>query len=96
MATRDEQETTVTFNRADNTVRIGTAHPPHVRTLRKDNRAPELEGSPADQTEDIWGSFTVPASDFDPLTGFKRRMSEEQRQANADRLARLRAERPQN
>jgi len=92
MASREEQETTVTFNRADNTVRIWTAYPPHVRKLRKNDRATELEGSPAGQTEDIWGSFKISASDFDPLTGFKRRMSPEQRQANADRLSQYRKE----
>ena len=86
MATKAEQETTVTFNRADEQVRIWTAYPPHVRKLRGDNRATEIDGSPAEQVEDIWGEFVLPWTAFDPLIGFKRRMTEEQRQAAAERM----------
>ena len=84
MATREEQETTITFNAADKTVRIWSSYPPHVRKLRGENRAREVDGSPTSQTEDIWGSFVVDASDYS-VVSFKRRVSDEQREAMAAR-----------
>jgi hypothetical protein len=79
--TKDEWETTVTWIHTDDVVRIYTAHPKHLNRLRNDNRATLVRdyGDSAD--------FTIPADQFDPLKGFKRRMSEEQRQAVAERLA---------
>lgn len=67
MTSREGQETTVTHVRADDTVHIWTANPVHLRKLRKEPRATELQG------DEEWGKFTVPATDFDPLTGFKSR-----------------------
>lgn len=85
MATRDEQETTVTYNRGDNTVRVWTSYPPHVRKFRKDDRAKEVAGTPVDQTEDMWAEFEISGDDFNVTGGFKRRMTEEQRQAMSER-----------
>lgn len=85
MATLDEQETTVTYTRADNVVRIYTAVPRHIRALRGNDRATETRSG------DDWAEFTVPATEFDPVKGFKRRvtMSDEQRQAASDRMKAL-------
>lgn len=82
MATREEQETTVTFLRGTFTT-VYTANPVHLRRLRKDPRATEVAGG-----ED-WGQFTIPEELFDPLKGFKRSrapMTEEQRKVAAERL----------
>ena len=84
MATREEQETTITFNAADRVVRVWTAYPPHVRKLRADDRAREVAGSPKGQTEDVWGQFEIAASDFSVIS-FKRRVSDEQRAVMAER-----------
>lgn len=83
MTTRDEQETTLTWAVTDEVVRIFTAVPKHINRLRKDDRATLVKdyGDSA--------MFTVPASEFDPLKGFKRRrkpLTPEQRTALADRL----------
>lgn len=86
--TLDEQETTVTHVRSDNLVRIYTANPKHLRKLRANDRA-TITKDYGDSAE-----FTVPATDFDPLTGFKRKskpMTPEQREAAALRLAQARA-----
>lgn len=64
----DEQETTVTYVRSDDLVRIYTANPKHLRKLRADDRA-TITRDFGDSAE-----FTVPASQFDPLTGFKKRV----------------------
>lgn len=87
MSTMHEQETTVTKVRADDHVYVFSNDPKHVRRLRSEDRAVEIEGG-----ED-WGRFKVAAADFDPLTGFRRRVSltEEQREAIRTRLARTRA-----
>lgn len=81
-----EQETTVTKIRADDFVYLFSNDPKHVRRLRAEERAEEIEGG-----ED-WGRFKVAASDFDPLTGFRRRvnLSDEQKDAARIRLARAR------
>jgi hypothetical protein len=90
MASRIEQETTVTAIRAEGLVYIYTANPVHLRRLRKDDRATEVAGG------DDWGRFTLPASAFDPLKGFKRKgrvMTEDEKAAAGERLAAARAAR---
>lgn len=79
MATMDEQETTVTQLRNQET-RIYTANPLHLRRLRKDDRATEVRGG------DGWGEFVIPNELFDPLKGFKRKtkpLTEEERAKRA-------------
>lgn len=86
MASREEQETVISWLRGDK-ARIYTAYPPHLRRLRAEDRAIELRGG-----ED-WAEFEVEAGAFNPLTGFKRKtrpMTEEERQAASDRLRKAR------
>lgn len=90
MASMIEQETTVTGVRGDGLVYVYTTNPVHLRRLRKDDRATEIMGGYD------WGNFTIPAEAFDPLKGFRRKgrvMSDEERAAASDRLARARAAR---
>jgi hypothetical protein len=86
----EEQETTINVARTGDTVQIYTNNIVHLRKLRADDRVAEVKGG-----ED-WGSFSVPASLYDPLSGFKRqrrRMTEEEREAATKRLADARAKR---
>jgi hypothetical protein len=78
----DEQETTVTYVRSDDLVRIYTANPKHLRKLRADDRA-TITRDFGDSAE-----FTVPAASFDPLTGFKRKivLSDEEKARRAERM----------
>jgi hypothetical protein len=88
MSTLIEQETSVTAGRADDVVHVYSNVPKHLRRLRRDPRVTELQGDAE------WGRFTIPADQFDPLRGFKRAprvMTDEQRQAVADRLRKARA-----
>lgn len=83
MATLDEQETTVTYVRSDDVVRVYTANPAHLRRLRKDDRATEIDGG------GDWGNFTIPTAMYDPMRGFKSRrkpLTPEQREQAAQRL----------
>lgn len=91
MTARDEQETTVTVGRDDELVHIYTSNTVHLRKLRKEPRATEIRGG------EEWGQFTVPADQFNPISGFKRRgsMTEEQRQAASARLRAAREEQGQ-
>lgn len=89
MATLDEQETTITFGRTEPVARIYTSDARHLWRLREDDRATETDGG-----ED-WAIFTVPTSQVNPLKFFKTKrapMSDEQRQKNAERLAKYRAQ----
>jgi hypothetical protein len=84
-----EQETTINASSGDSVVRIWSAQPKVLRALRK----AQAVGRPV--TEDlsvrgpggIYGSFTVPASEWSPLGGLKHRreLTDEQRQVMADR-----------
>lgn len=85
--TLDEQETTVTYVRSDDVVRVYTSNPAHLRKLRADDRATEVRG-------DVdWAEFTISSKDFNPLTGFKRKskpLTGEQKAALAERFAKAR------
>lgn len=90
MTTLAEQETTVAACRDDSVVYIYSTVPKHLRRLRSDARVVEREGGPD------WGSFVIPADQFDPLRGFKRSrtpLTDEQRAALASRLSKARAQR---
>lgn len=83
MTARAEQETTVSAGRDDELVLVWTNNTVHLRKLRNDSRATELWG------DEECGQFTIPAAQFDPLKGFKRKgrvMTDEERAAAADRL----------
>lgn len=88
MPTIEEQETTVSQYRNGETY-IYTTNPVHLRKLRKDPRATEIQGG------DDWARFTVPAGIFDPTKGFKttrKPMTPEQRQNASERLTAARSE----
>lgn len=88
MASKDEQETTVTWIAADNSVQIYSAVPKHLRRLRADKRVTEVKGNAE------YGVFTVSARNFDPLGGFKRtrkEMTPAQKAVAVERLAAARA-----
>lgn len=88
MATREEQETTITVGRDDEWVRIWTNNPVHARKLEKDARVTQITANP----DGFGGDYLVPASDFNVIA-FRRRgkpMSEEQRAAAAERLQKAR------
>lgn len=97
MATKDERETTVTYSDGDSVVRVYTAVPKHIRRLERDSRATRVETWEADTGLGIEAAtYEIAKTDFDPLSGFKRRsapMSPERRQAAAERLARARSTR---
>ena len=87
MTTLAEQETTVAACREDSVVYVYSTVPKHLRRLRSDPRVTEREGG------DDWGSFSIPADQFDPLRGFKRArapLTEEQRTALRSRLSEAR------
>lgn len=86
MTLREEQEVTVTWIRSENVVRIYSSNPVEVRRLRKDDRVTQVQG------DETWGNFTVPATDFSPLKGFKRRvkMSDAQKDVLRKRLKAMR------
>jgi hypothetical protein len=87
MTSMEEQETTVSWCRADDTVSIYTTNTVHLRHLRAEDRVVELAGG-----ED-WGNFRVPASQFDPLRGFIRQRkpwTDEQKRAASERMAKAR------
>jgi hypothetical protein len=83
VTSKEEQETTVTWNAAGD-IRIYSAVPKHLRALRKNPAAKPLTDYRFD-----YGYFVVKAGEYDPLTGFKRRrkaMTPEQKQVAAARL----------
>lgn len=93
MISKEEQETTVTYNAADKIVHIYTSIPRDLERLREYPSAYELVGD-----EDA-GTFYIPVEDFQPLNGFKRtrkKMTPEQREAQAARLEVARAKRGTN
>lgn len=77
MATMQEQETTITSCRGEDFVHIYTANPFHIAKLDKDDRAIFQSG---DRTgAEPWATYKVASENWNPLGGFKRRVSEEQR-----------------
>ena len=89
--TLEEQETTVTFNRAEKIVRIYTSIPHHIRKLSKDERVTiEREHTYQGKVEAIFAS--VPADQFNMLT-FKRKskpLTDERRAELSENMKRLR------
>lgn len=83
MSTMYEQETTVTSTRGDEWVFIYTANPFHIAKLDAEDRAEATSRST--DPDEPWANYRVRSSDWNPLGGFKRRLSEEQRQALSER-----------
>lgn len=85
-----ERETTIQVDDETDVVRLWTAQRPVIRRILSDSRwdiveAGKYEGSP-------YLSATCAKKDWNPLTGMKRRvnLTEEQKRAAAERLARVR------
>jgi hypothetical protein len=86
-----ERETVVNATDADDIVRIWSAQRRYITRLRKHPRVTEIRAGTVDGTE--WAEFTVPADQWNPVTGVKRHdgHSFEQKKASAERLAAARA-----
>jgi hypothetical protein len=84
--TAPERETTVTVCDDSDHVLIWTAIRKHITRLRKSPAFTEVRTGYYGSTE--WAEFTIPADQWNPATGAKRRSSltPEQRAAAADRL----------
>lgn len=85
-----ERETTVNASDGDGVVRIWTAQRKHITRMRRHGSFAETATGYHGGTE--WAEFTIPASDWNPASGAKRKrnLTDEQRQALADRLAKAR------
>lgn len=89
--TAAERETTVVINDEDQIARIWTARRKDITKLRRNAKATEVESGYHGGSE--WASFTIPAGEWNPATGIKRRskeMTPAQRQEAALRLAKAR------
>ena len=86
-----ERETTVTITDADDVVRIWTAQRRYLGRLRRHPSYTEVKSGTHGGTE--WAEFTIPARDWNPATGAKRKsnMTDEQKAALAERLRAVRA-----
>lgn len=88
--TIDEQETIINHARSDKTVSIFTTNPAHMRRIRKDDRFTVTR----EHLEDgviVGLDATIPADQFNPLGGVKRRrkpLTDSQRAELAARFAR--------
>ena len=85
-----ERETIVNASDGDGVVRIWTAQRKHITRMRRNDSFAETATGYHGGTE--WAEFTIPASDWNPASGAKRKrnLTDEQRQALADRLAKAR------
>ena len=85
-----ERETTVTITDADDMVRIWTAQRRYLGRLRRHPSFTEVKSGTHGGTE--WAEFTIPARDWNPATGAKRKsnMTDEQKAALAERLRAVR------
>lgn len=89
--TANERETTITSTDGDDTITIWTAQRRYISRMRKNDRFTEVNSGNYEGSE--WAEFTIPANMWNPASGAKRKstpMSEEQRLAAAERLARAR------
>lgn len=86
--TAHERETVIVSSDGDAAVRIWTAQRKFINRLRKDQRFTELRSGITDGTE--WAEFEIPATDWNPVSGAKRKRSltDEQRREVAERLRR--------
>jgi len=85
-----ERETVITVSDEDKLVHIWTAQRPVINRMQKHPsftllKAGTYEGSP-------WAEFTIPADQWNPVTGAKRRsnLTDEQRAAAAERMRQVR------
>lgn len=88
--TLDEQETIINHARSDATVAIYTTNPAHMRRIRKDDRF-TITREHLEDGVTVGLDATIPADQFNPLGGIKRRqkpLSDAQRAELAARFAR--------
>lgn len=86
MAMREEMETTVTGHRRDGMYYVYTADAKHLNRLDKMVAAGRAV---VQKRGEDWGDFAIPASEYDPMTGFKvkrKPMTPEQKAAAAERM----------
>lgn len=91
--TAPERETTVISTDGDDLVTVETAQRRYLTRLRKNARFLEVAQGEFEGSE--WARFTIPASEWNPATGAKRKRSltDEQRGELRDRLANARTHR---
>ena len=84
--TASERETVINSDDDSGVVRIWTAQRRFITRLRKNPTFTEIGTGFHGTTE--WAEFTIPADQWNPASGAKRRvtMTDEQRRAAADRL----------
>ena len=82
--TPPERETIVRTDDDDNSVRIWTCQRRYLSRLRKDDRFMLVGEGNFQGTE--WAEFTIPSSDWNPVSGAKRRISPEAGRKMAERL----------
>lgn len=93
MAEAAERETTVTVTDADDVVRLWSNRRKDITKLRKHPLATVVSEGIDQGT--AWVEVEIPADKWNPVTGIKRagrKLTDEQRQAMAERLRRAREE----
>jgi hypothetical protein len=82
----EERETVINTTDADDLVRVWTCQARYLGRLRRQPSFTEVKSGRYGSTE--WAEFTIQASEWNPASGAKRRvtLTEEQRQARAARL----------
>lgn len=88
--TLDEQETIVNHTRTDSTVAIFTTNPAHMRRIRKDDRF-TITREHCEDGVIVGLDATIPADQFNPLGGVKRRskpLTDAQRAERAEAMRR--------
>ena len=88
--TAPERETTIISTDGDDLVTIETAQRRYLTRLRKNPSFTEAVTGTYEGTE--WARFTIPARDWNPASGAKRRrnLTDAQREELRDRLAKAR------
>lgn len=81
-----ERETTVSSTDDADEVRIWSAQRRHIGRMRRHPSFTEVRSGFHDGSE--WAEFTIPADQWNPASGAKRKsgLSDEQKRAAADRL----------
>ena len=88
--TAPERETTIISTDGDDLVTIETAQRRYITRLRKNPRFLEVAQGEFEGSE--WARFTIPARDWSPATGAKRKrnLTAEQREELRQRFAKAR------
>ena len=87
--TQGERETVVVANEGEDYVHIDSTVRRHITRMRSNPRFEETGSGMYGSTE--WAKFRIPAADWNPASGAKRAMSEQAKQASAERLAKARS-----